>query len=155
MSSGIAVLGPAEENVACGLHRTLALDHPTPGMTMELDAHAFQHRFARFLELKEQRRTIGAQEQADGAESTNAPNSDYLEGDILERIALQQIAALRRQPMVIGSEYALGVQSMLPIAFFGEMIDERRPISDAGSLTLHQMRKVVILLALFSGLGQH
>src|SRR5438046_7430820 len=65
------VLRPAQEEIACGLHDALTLDHPLALMALEFRGQPLEHGFAGFFNLQEQRRAVAAQVEADGAERAN------------------------------------------------------------------------------------
>ena len=56
------------EHVARRLHDTLTLDHPLALVALEFRRQPFEHGFAGFLDLQEQRRAVAARVQPDGAE---------------------------------------------------------------------------------------
>ena len=149
-----AILRPTQKDVARRLHDALALDHAAARVILELRAEALEHGLAGFLDLQEQRGAVAAHEQADGTEGADAADADHLEGDVLERIAFEQTKPLRRQPVPVQGEHALGVDPMPRVASLAEMVDARRPVLDARLLALHQVREVVVLFDAVGGLGE-
>src|SRR5215470_17481958 len=98
LTMGCGVLGPAQEHVARRLHDALALDHALALMAVELRRQPLEHGLAGFLELQEQRRAVATHVEPDGAERADAADADNLEGDVLERVAIEETEAVGRQP---------------------------------------------------------
>src|SRR5262245_1884994 len=101
MPARCLVLRPSQKNIARRLHDMLPFDDAPAGMTVVLWPKAFEHRFSRFLDLKKQRRTLSAREQADRAERAHASDADRLEGHVPERVAVEQEPPLRRQRFLV------------------------------------------------------
>jgi hypothetical protein len=97
------------------------------------------------FDLQEQRRAIAAHVQPDGAESANATDTDHLEGDVLERVSIDQTKPVGRQTAFINAERVLGVDVVAGVTLGPEMIDERRPVVDARLLAHYQTGEVVVL----------
>ena len=154
MSARSLVFCPSQENVARCLHGTLTFDNSAAGMTCELGAQAFEHRFSCLFDLKEQRSAIVARKQPDGAERADASNTDCFEGDIPEKVSLEQTQYFWRKAFLVGDKNALGVNSMTWVAFLREMINHRQLIGDADLYPLYQMREVVVLFQSFPCFGQ-
>src|SRR5262245_16855502 len=104
-------------------------------MTAELRPQSFEDGLAGLLELQEQRRSITAQEQADGTKRADAADSDRLKSDILEGVPLKEAPPFGRQAFLVGSEDTLGVDAISHIALICEMVDYRRLVGDAGFLS--------------------
>src|SRR5215471_12324538 len=113
-------------------------------MILEFRPEALEDRFPRFFDLKKERRAVAANEQADGAEGTDASHPDNFEGHILERVALDEATPLRRKTVLVGRKHALRIHSIPRVMFCREMINERRPVFDPRLLALHQVRKVLV-----------
>jgi hypothetical protein len=58
----------------------LIFDDPPARVTIEFGSEAFQHRFSRLFDLKEQRSAVAAREQTDCTERSHASDPDRLEG---------------------------------------------------------------------------
>src|SRR6516164_452028 len=132
----------------------LTFNDPPAGMTIEFGSEAFEHRFSRFFDLKEQRRAVPAREQADRAKRAHASDTHCLEGYVTERVSIEQAQALRRKALLVGGKHALGVDAVPRIALSREMVDQRRLVHDARLLAADQMREVVILFEPFARLGE-
>src|SRR5262249_56895650 len=124
------VPGPAEKDVARRLHHALAFDHAAALMPGEFRREPLEHGLAGLLDLEKQRRAVAAREQADRAEGADAAHAHHLEGDVSERIALDQAVPLGRQALLIRREHALGIDALARVALVCEMIDERPAIFD-------------------------
>src|SRR5262249_968317 len=153
-SGGCLVFCPPQENVARCLHGTLTFDDPPAGVAAEFRSKAFEHRFPRFFDLQEQRGTIVAHKQPDGAERADASNSDCFEGRIPEKVPLEQTQYFWRKSFFIGAKNAFGVNSVPWIVLSCEMINHRRLVGDVNLFSLYEMRKVVIVFQPFARLGQ-
>src|SRR5437867_13324606 len=94
LTVGRGVLGPAQEHIARRLHDTLAFDHALALMAVELRCQPLEHRLARLLDLQEQRRAVAAHIEPDGAERADAADADNLEGNVLERVAIEATGAV-------------------------------------------------------------
>src|SRR5262249_14006493 len=138
------ILRPAEKDVARRLHDALSLDHPLALMAFEFRRQPFEHGSSGLLDLQKERRGVAANVEPDGAERSNAADADHLEGNVLERVSIDEKMPVGRQAARIGVERTFGVEMVTAIALGGEMIDERRPILDARLLALDQMREVVV-----------
>src|SRR5262245_55777032 len=148
------VLRPTQELVTRRLHDTLTLDHPPALVAVEFRSQPLEHGPAGFLDLQEQRCAVAAHVERDCAKRANAADADRLEGDVLERISIDEAKPIRRQPAFIGGERALGVDVMAGVALDGEMIDQRWPIRDARLLALHQTREVIVFREMVACLGE-
>src|SRR5262249_754155 len=127
----------------------LTFNDPPSGMTIEFGSEAFEHRFSRFFDLKEQRGAVPAREQADRAKRANASHPNRLEGYVTERVAIEQAQPLRRKTLLVGGKHALGIDAVPRVAFSREMVDQRRLVHDPRLLARDQMREVVILFEPF------
>src|SRR6185295_17085465 len=97
---------------------------------------------------------ITAHVEPDGAECANAADADDFEGDVFERVAIEQTTSVGWQARCISAERTLGVQVMHSIAIGPEMIDERWSVFDPRPLSLYQMGKVVVLREVVACLDQ-
>src|SRR5262249_28055379 len=131
----------------------LTFDDSTAGMTVEFGPEAFEHRFSRFFDLKEQGSAVPAREQADRTERAHAADSNRLEGYVTQRVPIEQAQPLRRETLLVGGKHALGVDAVPRVALSREMVDQRRLVDDARLLAPDQMREVVILFEPFTRLG--
>src|SRR6516164_6205690 len=132
----------------------LTFNDPPAGMTIEFGSEAFEHRFSRFLALKEQRRADPAREQADRAKRPHASDSNRLEGYVTERVPIEQAQPLRRKTLLVGGKHAIGVDAVPRVALSREMVDQRRLVYDPHLTTRYEMREVVILFEPFTRLGE-
>src|SRR5262245_24377312 len=123
-------------------------------MTVEFGPEAFEYRFSRFFDLKEERSAVPAREQTDRAERPHASHPDRLEGYVTEGVAIEQAQPLRRETLLVGGKHALGVDAVRRVALSSEMVDQRRLVDDARLLAPDQMREVVILFEPFTRLGE-
>src|SRR5262245_2091834 len=101
------VLRPTEEDIARRLHGALTFDHAPARVILEFRPEALEHGFPRFFDLKKQRSAVAAHEQADGTEGTAASHPDNFEGDVLERVALDEVTPLRRKTVLVGRKHPL------------------------------------------------
>src|SRR5262249_26023903 len=85
------VLRPTEADIARRLHGALTSHPARARVPPEFRPEALKHGFPRFFDLKKQRSAVAAHEQADGAEGTDASHPDNFEGDVLERVALDEV----------------------------------------------------------------
>src|SRR5262249_62037547 len=126
---------------------------PPAAMISDVRPQALEHGFSRFFDLQEQRSAVAAHKQADGAEGADASHSDNLEGDVLERAALDEATPLRRKTVLVGGKYAFLVDPAPRVPLSREMINERRPVLDTRAFALHQVREVIVLLEMSDRLG--
>src|SRR6516225_8952462 len=131
MSTSSGIFCPSQKNVARRLQGTLTFHDPLARMTAEFWSKAFEHRSPRLFDLNEQRRTVVAHEQSDGAERTNASNTDCFEGHILEHVSLEQAPSFRRKSVFVSEKNALGVNPVPRIALSCKMINHRWLVGDA------------------------
>src|SRR5215510_14067286 len=117
-----AIFRPAKEEVARSLHDALPLDHALALVTFELRRQAFEHGRAGFFDLQEQWRAIAAGVEPDGAEGANAADANHFEGDVPQRIAIEQATAIRRESRRIGVERPFDIDVMADVTFGLEMI---------------------------------
>src|SRR5262245_18342743 len=89
------VLRPSQKEVACRLHDALTFDHALDLVPLEFRRQPLENGFAGFLDLQEQRRAVATHVQPDGAERANAADTDDLEGDVLERISIDETKPVR------------------------------------------------------------
>src|SRR6185295_9083114 len=89
-----------------------------------------------------------------GAERANAADADHLEGDVFERIAIEQTLSVGCQADFISAQHTLGVHVVNSITLGREMIDERRSVFYPRPLSLYQMGKVVVLREVVARLDQ-
>ena len=108
------------------MQHALAGDHPFALVGVGRRAGmAGQHRRLCLLDLQQQGRPIGGDEQADGAERADAADADHLEGRVREAVARQQHAAVFLQCAGIRGES----RADLPIIGC-VMLDQRRLVLD-------------------------
>src|SRR6516165_2056223 len=107
MSTSSGVFCPSQKNVARRLHDTLTFRDPLARMTAEFWSKAFEHRSPRLFDLNEQRCTVVAHEQSDGAERTNASNPDCFEGHIPKHVSLEQASSFRLKSVFVGEKNTL------------------------------------------------
>ena len=98
----------------------LTFDDPPAWMTIEFRPEAFQHGSSRFFDLKEERRAVATCEQTDRTERSHAPDSDRFESYVIERVMVEQTQSLRRKPLLVGGEHALGVDTVPRVALSRE-----------------------------------
>src|SRR5262249_21611111 len=115
---------------------------------------AFEHRFSRFFDLKEQRRAVPAREQTDRAERPHASDPYRLEGYITERAAIEHAEPLWRKTLLVGGKHAFGVDAVPRVALSREMVDQRPLVCDPRMSTLYEMGEVVILFEPLARLGE-
>src|SRR6516165_9633928 len=132
----------------------LTFDDAPAGMAIEFGPEAFEHRFCRFFDRKEQRVAVPAREQTDRAKRPDASDSNRLEGYVTQRVPIEQAQPLRRETLLVGGKHALGIDAVPRVALSREMVDQRRLVHDARLLARDQMREVVILFEPFIRLGE-
>src|SRR5260370_2229322 len=108
-------------------------------MILEFRPEALEDGFFRFFDLKEQRSAIAAHEQADGAERTDASHPDDFEGDVLERVALEETTPLRGKAVLVAGEYALRIHSIPRVTLCRAMMDDRRAVVSPRQLSSHRI----------------
>src|SRR2546429_5983774 len=91
-------------------------------MILELRPKTLEDGFSRFLDLQKQRSVAPAHEQADRTERADASDPDDLEGDVLERVALDEATPLRGEAVLVGGENAPFIDAMPCVAASREMI---------------------------------
>src|ERR1019366_10365292 len=89
---------PAQEDIACGLHDTLAFHDPKSLMRIPtLTARQLQHRPARFLDLEEEWIIVIGQKQREIASRPNTSHPDNFYRTVLIVIALVQMRSEERR----------------------------------------------------------
>src|SRR5262249_14466256 len=147
------IFRPPQEHVAGRLHDALTFHDPLARVTFEFRPEALEHGLSRFFHLKEQRSTVTAHEQADGTEGPHTSNADNFEGDVLERVALDQATPLRRKAGLIRGKYTWLLNATPRVPLCREMINRRRSVLDPRLFTLHQVWKIVVLFEMSRRLG--
>ena len=132
----------------------LTFNDPPARVTIEFGPEAFQHGSSRFFDLKEERGAVAAGEQTDRTKRSHASDPDRFECYVIERVLVEQAQSLRRKPLLVGRKHALGVDAVPRVALAREVIDQRRPVCDAGLTAFYEMREIVILFELPACLGQ-
>ena len=97
---------PAEEDVARGLHHSLALDHSFAGLAVAaLRQVVLQHRRGRLLDLQEQRVVlVSTLQQHDERPRPDAADAHDLAGHVDDLEPLEQVAAIVLQRLAVGAE---------------------------------------------------
>jgi hypothetical protein len=106
VTAAVRPLGPAQEDVADGLHHPLPSDHPLAVLPVAAFwQRALQDRGGRLLDLQEQRvLLIATLEQDDERPGADAAHPDHLAGHIDQLEPLQQLAPIILQAGPVGPE---------------------------------------------------
>ena len=115
VTADVDALGPAQEDVAGGLHHPLPSNHPLAVLLVAaLGQRALQDRRGRLLDLQEQRvLLVAALEQGDEGPGADTAHPDHLAGHIDQLEPLQQLAPIILQGGPVGAE--LGMEAALDL----------------------------------------
>src|ERR1039458_6467559 len=142
---------PAQEDIACGLHDTLAFHDPKSLMRIPtLTARQLQHRPARFLDLEEEWIIVIGQKQREIASRPNTSHPNNFYRTVLIVIALVQMSPIRLQRLLIflGEFRALLFEIS---SKFVDMVDDRRvvlnlpkPVDNRSELRNYRLRGLLM-----------
>src|SRR5271156_5647608 len=124
---------PPEKNVARSLHQTQTLYYTETLMReAALALRRFEHRSARFLDLKKERIVLIGEKKRDVAASANATHAHNFYGAVLPFVAIKQFASVLLQRFLVAlPKYLLELFEISDI--FVEMVDHWRIVLNSAA----------------------
>ncbi len=155
---GLRVFRIAKKNIARGLHRALAVGDAAP-LVHEAGRRGgdfFEDRRPRLFDLQKDGLAIRRHEKPDGTKGADAADADDLEGNVGQRIALDQRAPLGKQGGLVIGEGGMRVNFVVFCCLGIEMIDQGRPVLDMRTIGFRrrEMRKIIVRRQIFFGFHQ-